>query len=65
MLPELFPTSDHPNSRTVIRCLTIAMEDARPITIALEHIMPGWSQRHLDEQIKHPTASPIGLEAHP
>ena len=56
---------DHPNSETVIRYLTIATEDAPPITIALEHIMPGWPQRYLDEQIKQPTASPIGAEARP
>jgi len=49
----------------VIRCLTIAAEDAPLITIALEHIMPGWPERYLDEQIKQPTASPIGAEARP
>jgi hypothetical protein len=65
MLTELFPTSNHPKCRTVIRCLTIATEDAPLITIALEHIMPGWPQRYLDEQIKQPTASPIGAEARP
>jgi hypothetical protein len=49
----------------VIRCLTIAAEDAPLITIALEHIMPGWPERYLDEQIKQPTASPVGAEVRP
>ena len=54
----------------VIRCLTIAAEDAppitiAPITIALEHIMPGWPQRFLEEQIKRPTASLFAVEARP
>ena len=62
--------ANHLNPETVIRCLTIATEDAppitiAPITIALEHIMPGWPQRFLEEQIKRPTASLFGVEARP
>ena len=32
-------------------------------TIALEHIMPGWTQRYFDEQTKQPTALAFGTEA--
>jgi hypothetical protein len=52
------------NSGTVIRCLTIAVEDAVALNI-LELIMLGQRSRYLDEQIKQPTASPVGVEARP
>jgi hypothetical protein len=57
--------SGSPDMLTVSRCLTIATEDAPRITIALEHIMPGWPQRYLDEQIKRPTAPLFGAETRP
>jgi hypothetical protein len=57
--------ANHLNSGTVIRCLTIAIEDAVALNIALELIMPGWPPRYLDEQIKQRTASPLRVEARP
>jgi hypothetical protein len=53
-----------PNSDTVIRCLTIAIEDAVALNI-LELIMPGQRSRYLDEQIKQPAGSPFEMEARP
>src|SRR5271165_5471535 len=49
--------------RAVIRCLTIAIQDAVALNIALELIMPGRPPRYLNEQIKQPTASPFAVEA--
>jgi hypothetical protein len=63
--PDASPTANHPNSGTVIRCLTIPIQDAVALNIALEHIMPGWPQRYFDERIKQPTASPVEVEARP
>jgi hypothetical protein len=57
--------ANHPNSGTVIRCLTITIQDAVALNIALELIMPGRPSRYLDEQIKQPTASRVGVEARP
>jgi hypothetical protein len=53
------------NSKTVIRCLTIAIQDAVALNIALELIMPGRPWHYLDEPIKQPTTSPFGVEARP
>ena len=33
------------------------------MTIAMEHIMPGWPQRYFDEQTKQPTALAFAAEA--
>jgi len=54
-----------PEFWTVIRCLTIAIQDAKVLNIALERIMLGRSMHYLDEQIKQATASSFGAEARP
>ena len=54
-----------PEFRTVIGCLTIAIQDARVLNIALERIMLGRPMHYLDEQIKQATASSFGAEARP
>ena len=51
--------------RTVIRCLTIATEDAPPITIATERIMPGRPMYYLDKRIEQLTASIFVVETRP
>jgi hypothetical protein len=57
--------ANHPNSGTVIRCLTIAIQDAVALNIALELIMPGRPPQFLDEQIKQPTVSRFAVGARP
>ena len=54
-----------PEFRAVIRCLTIAIQDARVLNIALERIMLGRPMHYLDEQIKQAIASSFGAEARP
>ena len=63
----LFPRSSSTSSefRTVIRCLTIGIQDAEVLNIALELIMLGRPTHYLDEQIKQATASSFGAEARP
>jgi len=50
---------------TVIGCLTIATDDAPPVTIATELIMPGGPKHHIDELNKPLTAYVVGVEARP
>jgi hypothetical protein len=52
-----------PEFRTVIRCLTIAIQDVVALNIVLELTMSGRPPRYLDEPITQPTASPFGVEA--
>jgi len=54
-----------PEFRTVIGCLTIAIQDARVLNIALERIMLGRPMHYFDEQITQAMVSPFGGEAHP
>jgi hypothetical protein len=59
------PSGKSPAFLLVIRCLTIATEDAPSVTIATELIMPGRPTHYLDEQLKHLTASLFGVETRP
>jgi hypothetical protein len=60
---------DHPakrlNPKTVIRCLTIAIQDAAVLNIVSELTMPGRPTRHFNKHIKQPTASSFAAEARP
>jgi hypothetical protein len=49
-----------PDGRPVIRCLTIAAQDAVTLTITTEFAMPVRHLRRLDNGIKNPAA--IGFE---
>ena len=51
--------------QAIIRCLTIATEDAPPVTIATELIMPGRPTHYLDAQSTHLTVSLFGVETRP
>jgi hypothetical protein len=63
--PASGQAANHSNSETVIRCLTIGIQDAGALYIALELIMLGRPPRYPDERIKQATTSPVGLEARP
>ena len=62
MQPDISQATNHRNSGTVIRCLTIAIQYAVTVNIALELIMLGRPPRYLDEHIKQPT-TPVAVEA--
>jgi hypothetical protein len=57
--------ANHLNPKTVIRCLTIAIQDAAVLNIVLELTMPGRPPRHFNKHIKQPMASSFSGEARP
>jgi hypothetical protein len=70
MIPGISPASlrraaNQLNSKTVIRCLTIAIQDVAVLNSVLELIMPGRPPRHFNKHIKQPTALLLGMEARP
>jgi len=65
MQPGIDRARNHRSSGPVIGCLTIAIQDARVLNIALERIMLGRPMHYLDEQIKQAIASSFGAEVRP
>lgn len=61
----LFPRSSSTSSefRTVIRCLTIGIQDAEVLNIALELIMLGRPTHYIDEP-NEPLSASSEVEAH-
>jgi hypothetical protein len=51
--------------RTVIRCLTIAIQDAVALNIALERVMPGRPTHYLGKGIEQLTAPLFVVETRP
>ena len=57
------PDRRSPDDRPVIRCLTIAAQDAVTLTITTEFAMAGRRLGHLDDGIKQPTTLGCEMEA--